>query len=515
MARSFRLVAAMLAASVASVALADVKLPAIFSDNMVLQKGTKVPVFGWADAGEAVTVKAGTLTAQATAGPDGKFQAILDTTALAAQPAFDVTVAGKNTLTIKNAIVGEVWVASGQSNMEWVVRNSNNAEAEIKNSANPLIRMFTVKKAIAQEPQKDCVGKWELAAPEATGAFSAVGYFFARELNAQLKVPVGVIHTSWGGTPAESWTSTAGLKSDPDFAPILERFAKAVENYPAAQAKWKEAVKKWEADGKKGRAPGAPMGPNNPHAPSGLYNAMIMPVVPYAIKGAIWYQGESNAGRAYQYRKLFPAMITDWRKTWNQGDFSFYFVQLANFLGKDKDPVDSDWAELREAQTMTLKLPNTGMAVITDIGEEKDIHPKNKQDVGKRLAQWALNKDYGKTDVVASGPLYQSMKVEGDSIRITFDFAQCGLTTKPRADHPASAQKLTGFAICGEDKKFVWADAKIDGQTVVVKSPAVTRPVAVRYSWNNNPDGNLYNCANLPASPFRTDDFPGRTQGKN
>ncbi len=484
-----------------SAAFADVKLPAVFSDNMVLQKGEKIPVFGWADSGEAVTVKAGAQSAQATAGADGKWKVTLDTTKVDSARPFEVTVAGKNNIAIKNVLVGEVWVASGQSNMEMSVNGVKNAADENKAADFPAVRMFTVKKATSDTALKDVTGTWVVAEPGKIGGFSAVGYFFARELNQTLKVPVGVIHTSWGGTVAEAWTSPEALKADADFEPILDRYTKAKEGYPAAKARYEEAVKAWEAGGKKGNAPRGPGGPNNPNNPSVLYNAMVSPLIPYGIRGAIWYQGESNAGRAYQYRKLFPAMITDWRKQWAQGDFPFYFVQLANFQAKTDQPGDSAWAELREAQTMTLKLQNTGQAVIIDIGDDKDIHPKNKQDVGKRLAQWALKKDYGR-DVEDSGPLFDSIQVEGDAVRVNFTHAS-GLTAK--------GDKLTSFAVAGEDKKFVWADAKIEGNSVVVKSPAVAKPVAVRYGWANNPDANLYNGAGLPASPFRSDEWPGIT----
>lgn len=487
-------------------ALADVKLPAIFSDNMILQRSEKTPIFGTADKGEKVTVTIGQVSGQATAGDDGQWKLFLNTSDV--KEAGDVKVAGNNSIIIHNVLLGEVWIASGQSNMEMTVDGVKNAAQEKTEANNPEIRMFTVQKAMSDVPLTDVKGKWELTTPQTVGHFSAVGYFFARTLNQKLHQPIGVIHTSWGGTVAEAWTSKEALAAaDPDVSVVWERWDKVHSSYtPNVDAKYRQELKAWDAAGRpRGKQPRQPAGMVHPNAPTALYNAMISPLVGYGIKGTIWYQGESNAGRAYQYRKLFPLMIGDWRKRWGQGDFPFYFVQLANFMAKDAEPKESDWAELREAQTMTLSLPNTGMAVIIDIGEEKDIHPKNKQDVGYRLAQWALKHDYGMNDVEDSGPLYDSMKVEGDSIRVKFKHAG-GMMAK--------GGNLTGFAIAGEDHKFVWADAKIDGDSVIVHSDKVAKPAAVRYGWGNDPDCNLYNQANLPASPFRTDDWPGVTAGK-
>jgi sialate O-acetylesterase len=487
-------------------ASADVKLPAVFSDNMILQRMEKAPFFGTADKGEKVTVKVGDASAEGTAGDDGKWKVFVDTRN--AQGAVAVTVAGNNSIAIKNVLIGEVWVASGQSNMEMSVGGSKDADLEIASANYPEIRMFTVEKATAMEPAKDVKGKWEVCTPAVTGHFSAVGYFFARDLHQQLKTPVGMIHTSWGGTVAEAWTSREALAAaDPDVKGIIERFDEArAKVTPEAIEKFHAEVKEWQKAGSpRGKAPKRPAGVDDPNAPTALYNAMIAPIVGYGMKGAIWYQGESNAGRAYQYRKLFPTMIEDWRGRWGEGDFSFYWVQLANYMGRDKEPVDSQWAELREAQTMTQSLPNTGQAVIIDIGEGSDIHPKNKEDVGRRLARVALKKDYGK-NIVESGPVFESMSVEGDTVRVRFKNAAGGLVAK---------EKLVGFAIAGEDKKFVWADAKVEGETVVLKSPAVAKPVAVRYAWGSNPEATLYNKANLPACPFRTDDWAGVTAGKN
>ena len=499
---------------IAGTGIANIKLPAVISDNMVLQRGKKIPIWGWAEAGEKVSVKGSwqLFGASTKAKDNGKWTVKIQPPK--AGGPYEILLKGNNQITLKNILVGEVWVCSGQSNMQMSVRSSANAEQEIAAADYPKVRLFTVKRKVADKPQTDCEGSWTMCSPETVPGFSAVGYFFGRELHKQLDVPVGLIHTSWGGTPAEAWTRRGVLESEPDCVPILQRFDEAMAKYPEAKKqydervnKWKEAVEKTKAEGKnQPRRPRAPFGPGNPHSPAGLYNAMIAPLIPYGIRGAIWYQGESNAGRAYQYRKLFPGMITNWRNDWKQGDFPFLFVQLANFMAVDTEPVDSAWAELREAQLMTLALPNTGMAVIIDIGEADDIHPKNKQDVGKRLALWALAKTYGK-NLVHSGPIYKSMKTEGNKIILDFEHVGGSLAAR-------GGESLKGFAIAGADRKFVWADAKIEGDTVVISSDEVSEPAAVRYGWANNPACNLYNEEGLPASPFRTDDWPGITVNK-
>ncbi|NQT01533.1 MAG: sialate O-acetylesterase, partial [Planctomycetes bacterium] len=402
---------------------ADVKLPAVIGDNMVLQRGKKVSIWGWAKPGEEVMagVSWHSMKWAVIADEEGKW--IFRMNPPKAGGPYEMTISGKNMIKIKNIMVGEVWVCSGQSNMQWSVQASNNAKEEILAAKYPNIRLFSVKRTIATEPQSDCEGSWSLCSPETVPGFTAVGYFFGRELYKELDVPIGLIHTSWGGTPSEAWTRRGALEKVPDAAPILKRYDDVVANYPQIKqeyaqklVQWKEAAEKAKAEGKRvPRRPGTPYGPEHPHGAAGLYNAMIAPLIPYGINGAIWYQGESNAGRAYQYRKIFPAMIKNWREDWGQGDFSFLFVQLANFMDTKPEPVESAWAELREAQSMTLDLPNTGMAVIIDIGEAKDIHPKNKQDVGKRLALWPLAKNYGK-NVVYSGPLFKSMNIEGNKI---------------------------------------------------------------------------------------------------
>jgi len=475
-------------------AAAAVKLPAVIGDHMVLQRDMKVPIWGTADPGEKVTVTLGDRQAVATADADGRWMVRLDP--LKAGGPFEMTVAGSNRITLKDILVGEVWVCSGQSNMAMQVKTAANAHQEIAAANYPDIRLFTVARLVAAAPQSDTKGTWVACSPQTVGDFSAAAYYFGRHLHKELNVPIGLIHTSWGGTPAEAWTSRATLEADPDLKAIVDRWDQELAN---ARKAGSAAGNQQSAP--KGRKAGGDLA-GSTDRPSSLYNGMIQPLIPYAIRGAIWYQGEANAGRAYQYRKLFPAMIQDWRKAWGQGDFPFLFVQLANYQPRKPEPADSAWAELREAQTMTLSLPKTGMAVIIDIGEGDNIHPKNKQDVGKRLALAALAIAYGR-DIPYSGPMYDSMKIEGDKVRLTFRHVNGGLVAKGGV--------LKGFAIAGDDRKFVWADAKIDGDTVVVHSDKVAKPKAVRYAWADNPECNLYNKAGLPASPFRTDDWPGVT----
>jgi len=477
--RCLTIIAAVVAFLITHTARADVRLPKIFSDHMVLQQQCHAPVWGWADPGEKITVTLGETKATATADQDGRWK-----TTIATPPAggpHTLAVAGNNTITLKDVLIGEVWVASGQSNMEWSLLRSLNPKEEIAAAKYPKIRLFHVQRQTSPTELNDlgapaAGGKnaWKECSPENVPHFSAVAYFFARKLHKELGVPVGVINTSWGGTVAEAWTSREGLATHKDFEPILER------------------AKRWQ----KGR----------PNQASALYNAMIKPLVPYAIAGAIWYQGESNRGRAVQYGKLFPAMIADWRKQWARGDFPFLFVQLAPF--HYGNPQGGTLAELWDAQFKTLKnVKNTGMAVTTDIGNVRDIHPKNKQEVGRRLALWALKLEYGKS-VVPSGPLYKSHKVEGDKVRISFDHTGGGLVAK-------DGKPLSHFTIAGTDKNFVPAQAKIDGDSVVVWSDEVKEPIAVRFAWRNDAEPNFFNKEGLPASPFRTDDFELTTAGKN
>lgn len=655
---------------------AEVKLPAIFSDHMVLQRSEEVPVWGKAVPGEEVKVSIAGKSASAKAGEDGKWRVVLNLSEVEAGP-FEMTVEGTNKIGVKDVLVGEVWLASGQSNMEWILKNTEGAEEEIAASANPLLRQFLVKKTASPEPLEDVEGAWVLASPETSGNFSAVGYYFGKALQNDLKVPVGIVHSSWGGTPSEAWTSLAALDTVPDLKEAAERQRAAVAEYPELKAAFVEQMGAWlKETGREDRAgeaaafagadistegwvpvklpgevraeglpeygavwlrkeidipsipktnleltlpidgfdsvywngkllkqttyetfaglgevrrrgpfsippsavkagknvlairlfepagpakfPGEPkagaeslagiwqakaeydlpappaekpapvamrIAPEPRNTAAYLFDGMIAPLVPYAIRGAIWYQGESNAGRAYQYRTAFPLMISDWRKQWDQGDFPFYFCQLANYQPKTSEPGESSWAELREAQTLTLNLPNTGQAILIDIGESADIHPRNKSDVGERLARIALAKDYGK-QIVYAGPVYDSVKFGEGRAVLSFKHTDGGLVAKPLPEtydvrtgtketaplvRNSPESQLEGFAICGADKVWHWADAKIEGDTVIVSSAKVAEPVAVRYAWANNPTCNLYNGAGLPAVPFRTDDFPPTT----
>ena len=643
-------------------AYADVSVPSIIGDNMVLQAGMRVRIWGKASPGERVAVSFDAKSARATTDQQGRWEAFIGP--FKAGGPFELMIKGANTLTFRNVLVGEVWVCSGQSNMEWPLINAKGGAEEVTRANYPEIRLFTVEKNTASSPLDNVKGHWVITTPDQVGQFSAVGYFFGRELFQQLKVPIGLIHTSWGGTPAESWTSYAALSASPELKPIVDRYEESLNSLPQRQADYVRLMTKCEQDnlyadpGNKGEAlgsanpsldttdwkkmnlpqyfetvgldidgavwfrkvvevspgwagkdlvlnltpiddydttyfngtriggigketpdsyakprrytvpgmlvhagrnvisvrvfdsagnggfagagamsltpvgakesegiqlegvweykvevafapkhpdwgsrPQAP-GPNNQNSPSVLYNAMLAPLTPYAIRGAIWYQGETNAGRAYQYRTLFPVMIRDWRRSWDEGDFPFYFVQLANYQAAKPEPGESDWAELREAQTMTLREAHTGMAVIIDIGDPNDIHPRNKLDVGHRLALWALAETYHQP-LEYSGPLYDAVSIEGDKVRIRFSHAT-GLKT-------SDGQSPKSFAIAGADHNFYWADTRIEGDTVVVSSARVPNPVAVRYAWADNPTVNLYNGANLPASPFRTDNWKGLT----
>jgi sialate O-acetylesterase len=505
-------------------ARADVKPHALFSDGMVLQQGVKCPIWGTADPGEQVSVKIEAKKLLTTAGAgsaieadkDGKWKVSLNIIPDMIGGPYTLTIKGKNTITLKDVYVGEVWVCSGQSNMEWPLRLTQNAEETIKNAKNAKIRLFTVAHNTPDKPAHSFKGdpKWSECNPDTVKNFSAVAYYFGRDLQKARNVPVGLIHTSWGGTRAEAWTSQPVLESHKEWKDEPASFAKAVADFPKALEKYKtdlekhkEAVKKAKEEGKK--QPPAPKVPNKPRpqdAPAALYNGMIAPLIPYAIKGAIWYQGESNAGKAYAYRKLFPTMIQNWRDDWKQGDFPFLFVQLAPYMPIVTEPQESAWAELREAQLLTsLNLKNAGMAVITDVGDPKDIHPKKKGPVGARLALAARGIAYGEK-IEYSGPVYDKITIKDGKAVLSFRHASKGLEAKDG--------ELHGFTIAGADKKFYNAKAEIQGDTVLVWSDQVKEPVAVRYGWANCPVVNLWNKDGLPASPFRTDDFPMVTAPK-
>ena len=622
---------------------AEVRLPKIFTSNMVLQRDRELKIWGWADANEKVTVSFNSQTLTTKAAKNGEWIVLLKPMAYGGP--FDMSVkGGKNNISLTNILIGDVWICSGQSNMEWLLKNVNNANKEIGESTYPRIRLFTVKKATSYEPVADLAGgEWLECNPANSGNSSAVAYFFGRQLAKDINVPIGLLNSSWGGTNIQTWISWDSMSQKEKYKNAdlnalnqsLEQGKKNAENYRLAIANdigsrekwydpfvnidgWKTMTipQVWETGGV-GNADGVvwfrkefnlngpftqnPLtlslgviddldstyingvligterlntkervytvnssvfkegknvitikvtdfggsggikgnaenmfcelngqktflagnwqykpsalstdfeprygGPNS--FPSQLYNAMIYPIIRYGIKGGIWYQGESNAGEAYNYRSLFPEMINDWRAKWGY-PFPFCWVQLANYMAKDNEPVQSEWAELREAQNMTLSLPATGQAVIIDIGETNDIHPRNKQDVGYRLALAAEKAAYGK-DIVYSGPIYRSMEVSGNKAVLSFTSIGSGLIAKNKYGN------LEGFAIAGDDQKFVWAKASIEGDKIVVYCDAVTKPVAVRYGWGNNPDANLFNKEGIPASPFRTDNWKGITEGK-
>lgn len=488
---------------------AEVKLPVIFSDHMVLQQGASVPVWGWAEEGEQVIVQYRDQVVE-TRAKNGKWQVKL-APMKASTRAFSLRVLGSNRIELKNVVVGEVWVASGQSNMQWALRQSTGGEAAAAASTNPNLRLLYVPRVKAPQPVADIQGQynnarpaWTAAGPETTPDFSAVAYYFGRDLQQALGVPVGIIHTSWGGSPAEVWMSERVLSGHPGYKKdILDAYPVAAKNYEAAKARYPEVLAKAKADGAKVLPPA----PREPWRPTELYNAMIHPLIPFAIKGAIWYQGESNAGRAWQYRTLFADMIQNWRQDWGQGSFTFLTVQLAPFTKILPEPADSNWAELREAQIVaSKKVGNAGTVVITDVGEELDIHPKQKAPVGARLALQARKLAYGEA-ILASGPTFKSVSFSGGKATVTFTDAGQGLE--------ARGGDLKGFALCGADGKFVWADAKIVGKDKVeLSSAAVKQPTAVRFGWANFPVVNLWNKDGLPAHPFRTDNFPLTTLPK-
>jgi sialate O-acetylesterase len=644
-------------------ALAKVSVPSLIGDNMVLQAGKQIRIWGSAEPRESVTVELANKKDSAIADDHGRWQVLLGP--LKPGGPFVLTIRGSNVLSFNNVLVGEVWVCSGQSNMEWPLVNTNGAAAVIAQTKLPEVRLFTVPKKTSAAPLDNVEGHWVVGSPEEVGQFSAVAYYFGRELNQQLKIPVGLIHTSWGGTPAEAWTSRQALTTTPELQPIMERYELGLKDMPERQRLFNEQLSAWVKrnlytdDGNKGEsmgyadpktsiadwpqmslpqffetsglridgavwvrkevevppswvghplvlslaaiddydttyfngqrvggigpdtpnsytvqrryqipaslvqngrnviavrvfdsageggfgagemalnlagnsAAGIPLngnwgykvesgltpkspdwgsrpeapGPDNQNSPGVLYNAMLAPLTPYTVRGAIWYQGESNAGRAHQYRTLFPTMIRSWRAAWADKDYPFYFVQLANWQPMKPEPGESEWAELREAQTLTLQEPKTGMAVTIDIGEANDIHPRNKLDVGHRLAVWALAKTYDRS-IEFSGPLFKSLSIEGNQIRLKFEHAS-GLKT-------LDGGPVKGFAIAGEDRRFVWAEARVEGNDIVVASKEIKKPVAVRYGWADNPVANLYNKAGFPASPFRTDSWPGVTIDK-
>ncbi|CAN5461196.1 sialate O-acetylesterase [soil metagenome] len=658
------------------VASADVVLPPVISDHMVLQKSAETSVWGKAEPGEEISVTLGTAKAKAKAGADGKWRAVLNLKEVEAGP-FEMTVKGHNEVKVQDVVVGEVWLAAGQSNMQFVLKDALGAKEEIEKSSNPMLRHFKIELVASLDPQEEAKGQWVVAGPQTAADFTAVGYYFGKTLQKALKVPVGLLNATWGGTQVESWTSVEALSTVPELKESVESQQVAAREYPAKKEAFVTQYEAWlKATNREDKPPGdvtsytgasieakdwtpvklpgevAPAGatwlrkevvvaakdanhgilvmlgdmagfesaywngkliseltykdfpgapyprryeippeqvkaganvlairvyspsepvkfagkvlkagtqsllgewlmkteytlpalakgaappPDFPPAPrmtqavgGALFNGMIAPIVPCTIRGVVWYQGEGNASRAVQYRTAFPLLIKDWRGRWKQPELPFYFCQLANYMPKKAQPDDSRWAELREAQAMTLKLPHTGLASLIELGESEAIHPLNKEIAGERLAAIALATDYH-FDQPYSGPVFDTMKIEGGKCRVTFKHTEGGLVAKPLdptynvflqngktaplvRNSPNS--EIEGFAICGEDKKWVWADAKIDGSTVVVSSSAVSNPVAIRYGWADNPTVNLYNGAGFPATPFRTDDFSELTKSR-
>ncbi len=469
----------------------------IFGNNMVLQQGINPPIWGTAKPNEKLTISFVDKVQKTKADKTGKWMVKLPVMK-AGGPFKMVISSASDSIVYPSVFVGEVWLAGGQSNMQLLMPEIKNAGKEIADANYPAIRFFTVGMNISHKPLDKVKGEWQICTPENARKFSAVAYFFARELHQQKLIPVGIIASSWGASPAEAWTSGESLLTYPDFKDSITKYQQLQADWELLYTNYlaeRDALKAQPASSKK-----PPVLPLEKNYPSALYNAMIAPLVPYGIKGIIWYQGENNARKAIQYRSLFPLLINDWGTKWQNNTLPFVFVQLANHKIKIAEPVFKDeWALLREAQLMTLNVPNTGMAVTIDIGEANNIHPKNKQDVGKRLFLAANHLAYNNTTDTYSGPIYQSMKIVGNEAEISFTHVGKGLVIK--------GDTLTGFAIAGVDKKFYWATAKVKGDKVIVSSSIVANPVAVRYAWASNPDALFYNLNGLPASPFRTDDW--------
>jgi len=507
-------------------ASADVRLPALIGDNMVLQQGRQVAIWGTADVGEQVTVRLGKQKKTVGAGADGQWKVKLGP--LKKGGPLEMVVAGRNTITIHNVLVGEVWVCSGQTNMDGTLLGKGrsggvlNAEQEDAAANYPLLRLFVVKKAVAGKPQTELQCQWVVATPETVGNFSAVGYFFGRDLHQARKFPVGLIGSSYFDTEGEAWTGDAVLQADPALKVVADSWQQKIAEYPHVLEQfeqklgdpqkvmelqeWEKAAEEAEANGQVAlpipdkvvsAIPNVPKDPRSSRRrDAGVWNAMIAPLTSYAIAGVIWYQGESNAEFPYQYRKLFPPMIQQWRSSWGEGDLPFLFVQLTNYSRGFRFP--DVWPTTRESQATALALPKTGMAVAMDIGDHQSMFPKNKQEVGRRLALAAEGIAYGRK-IEYRGPSFKSLRVDNGTVRLQFTHVAGGLVVH--------GESLKGFVVAGEDQKFFPAEAKIEGTEVVISSPQVAKPVAVRYAWANDPECTLYNKAGLPAPQFRTDDW--------
>ena len=495
---------------------ADVTLPDVIGDAMVLQRGARVPVWGKADPGESVTVRFAGQTKRTVAGADGRWRVDLDPQKASAAPS-TISITGKNTLELKDILVGEVWLIAGQSNMQLTLRETADGGAAISAANHPLLRLFNVSRQVAFRHQPPPLATWRACTPESVREFSAAGYYFGVELQKELGVPVGLINSSYGGSQAEAWTPVEYLLASDELRPTVERTRIWDEERPRVKVAYEEQLKQWRAEADRAQAAGARPQPS-PSVPdalreyrvaSSIYDGMIAPLIPFPIRGAFWYQGESNEERAQQYGLLLPTMIRAWRERWGEGDFPFGIIQLPNYRNPQTVPADEAWSHLREAQRRTaLATRNTGLIVTIDIGEAHDIHPKNKLDVGRRMSRWALANVYGRK-LTGTGPMLSKAKVVGSKIVLTFADVGSGLRIR-------DGDKLEEFAVAGADRQWHWAEARIAGKRrVEVWSSAVPRPVAARYAFNNNPKHpNLTNDTGLPAAPFRTDDWPGPTDGK-
>ena len=489
-----------------------VRLPAIFSDHMVIQDGRPVKVWGWASPGESIEIEFAGQKLRLRANNAGKWKA--EFKPVKGRGPHQMVFTGRNRLTIQDILVGEVWVCSGQSNMEWPLARSHNSSKEIAEAEFPKIRLFKIQRQASGKPQENCQGTWVSCNPQSAKNFSAVAYFFGRNLKIKTGTPIGLIQSTWGGSPIEGWTSVAALERVKDARPILDKGESRVNAFTANKKSYIGRINGWENRRKKAietgkkvplkpRAPSDPAG--KPNHPGSLFNGMINPVIPFSIRGAIWYQGESNVFRARQYQALFPAHIKDWRDRWGQGDFPFLFVQIAPFR-YSRYPNEM-CPELWEAQLMTFRnVPNTGMVVTSDIGDLRNIHPSNKKEVGRRLALWALNGTYGRKELLPSGPIYKDYRVDKNRILLEFDYTGDGIVSTDN-------ESLRYFTIAGDDQVFHPAKAEIlgGGKTIAVSSRLARNPVSVRFAWSHDAQHNLGNKAGLPASPFRTDVWPGKT----
>ncbi|MFT7035937.1 MAG: sialate O-acetylesterase [Cyclobacteriaceae bacterium] len=495
---------------ISQISRADVKLPAVFNSHMVLQQNTKARLWGNADANEQIKIMASWgEELNLTADGQGKWATEIQTPNGSHTPQ-QLIFKGDNEIFLNNILIGEVWLCSGQSNMQWSVRNSNNSYTEINKADYPSIRFFNVPLKMSWKPEDDVDAKWEVCTPETTANISAIGYFFGRKLLQDLDVPIGLILSSWGGSGAQAWIEkeTASKEGHKD---IVDWYDTHEQQMKDQRFDWVKSSAAWRSNQKEGEPmdyssrPSRGKLPGDNHIPFALYNAMINPLKTFSIKGALWYQGESNVNRANQYRSLFPAMIKSWRNVWNQGDFPFYFVQIAPYHYNDYDGVKS--AELRDAQLKTLDLvKNTGMVSVTDISPINDIHPRGKQEVSRRLAMLALHHDYNKLEGEYTSPLYNSHKINGRNVILSFDHAK---------ELNVKGAELVGFTIAGKDQKFYPAKGEIvNGNQLKVSSDKVKKPVAVRYGWSNAAVMNLFNEIRLPLSSFKTDNWKDTTEGE-